>query len=168
MENNNTEIKVKQLLLKRNMTIKTLCENIGITENGLYKMLKNGSIRMDTLGKIASVLNVPLIELFPDSFEALDLLYSQPYYGVGYTLEKRVNKANVDIKGIADLLQECLRDRIETEKSIDTIIQKSIKEKTYSRQNIIEDLMSIISDNNYKDVVAEIKAKGGFKERPVK
>lgn len=51
-------IKIKELAKDNNITIKSLASQVGITEQGLHKMIKDNSASAETLDKIAQVLNV--------------------------------------------------------------------------------------------------------------
>lgn len=65
--------KLKQALREKNMTQGELCEKIGMTANGLKKMIDNGTTRVDTLEDICRVLDVPIsrfieVKVKPESF----------------------------------------------------------------------------------------------------
>lgn len=58
--------KIRALLLERKMTMRELASDIGITEQGLHKLMKENSTKVDTLEKIAEKLNVPVTVFFGD------------------------------------------------------------------------------------------------------
>ncbi len=52
--------KLKKALKDKGMTQGELCEKIGMTPNGLKKMIDLGTTRVDTLESICKVLDVPI------------------------------------------------------------------------------------------------------------
>lgn len=59
--------KIKELADKQKLSIKQLCKQIDITDVGLAKMIKNNSLKVTILEKIANVLQVPVSYFFDDS-----------------------------------------------------------------------------------------------------
>jgi transcriptional regulator with XRE-family HTH domain len=55
---------IKVLCDKRRMPVKELAAKCGITEAGLHQMLRNQSMKIDILEKIADVLDVPVSSFF--------------------------------------------------------------------------------------------------------
>jgi transcriptional regulator with XRE-family HTH domain len=64
MSDNQLELEIKNLLKKRNLHIGELCEKIGMSHHGLNKTLKNNTIKLETLQKIADVLEVSITYFF--------------------------------------------------------------------------------------------------------
>ncbi len=58
--------RIKTELEKRKITIKTLCAELGCSEQGFHKMVKNGSMKVDILEKISSLLGLPVAYWFDD------------------------------------------------------------------------------------------------------
>lgn len=59
--------KVKILLSEKGSTEQKMCEDIGITNVGYYKMMRNESMNVNTLEKIANYLGIPLWHLLADT-----------------------------------------------------------------------------------------------------
>ncbi len=53
--------KIDALLKDKRMTVKDILEDIDMSETGYYQMLKNHSMKITTLEKIAAKLEVPII-----------------------------------------------------------------------------------------------------------
>nr|WP_302831810.1 helix-turn-helix transcriptional regulator [uncultured Bacteroides sp.] len=56
--------RIKELCQERGITQKELAEKMGITDISLNKTLRGEYPQLQTLEKIATVLNVPIAELF--------------------------------------------------------------------------------------------------------
>ena len=61
---------IRDLSKKRNITIRMIANQVGITDGALQNMIKNGRTNTETLEKIATVLNVP-VGIFFDDFPNL-------------------------------------------------------------------------------------------------
>lgn len=59
--------KINLLLTIKKITVRKLASEIQVSEVGLHNMLKSGSMKVDTLAKIADFLEVPLSYFFEDS-----------------------------------------------------------------------------------------------------
>ena len=59
-------IKIKHIAEEKNITFKSLCGEVGVTEAGLHQMIRNKSIKVDILEKISIVLKVPISHFFED------------------------------------------------------------------------------------------------------
>ena len=57
---------IRTLSKNRGMTLKKLSELLGISENGLQRIIKTNSTKIETLEKIAKILNVSITVFFPD------------------------------------------------------------------------------------------------------
>lgn len=55
---------IKVLLRKKNITIRDFSSRIGLTEQGLQKLIRENTTRVDTLEAIARELNVSIVEFF--------------------------------------------------------------------------------------------------------
>lgn len=65
--------KLKKLLKEKSITQGQLCEKIGMSQDGLKKMIDNESIKVKTLESICDTLDVPLtyfldVEVKPEGF----------------------------------------------------------------------------------------------------
>lgn len=90
---------IRELCIQKNITLKELSEEIGISQNGLQRILKDNSTRIDTLEKIASFFEVPITYFFQDDEE-----------GVSETVELKTENENLK-KRIAELEEELLEDK---------------------------------------------------------
>ena len=72
-------LKIKELCEKKNIKLKELAEMIGITPEGITNIIKTNSTKIDTLERIAGILNVPVtyffdIEYKPEPDGKIDIL----------------------------------------------------------------------------------------------
>ena len=51
---------IKLELEKRGISVKDFCRQIKLTEQGLYQMIRNESMKVDVLERISNALNVPV------------------------------------------------------------------------------------------------------------
>lgn len=58
--------KLKKVLAEKKITVKDLCERIGITEGGFYLTVKNNSFKVATLELISEELDIPMTYWFVD------------------------------------------------------------------------------------------------------
>lgn len=70
--------KIKELAKDKDITIKSLAAQVGITEQGLHKMIKDNAASADTLDKIAQALDVSPIIFFQDSKNVDDSTNIEP------------------------------------------------------------------------------------------
>jgi transcriptional regulator with XRE-family HTH domain len=61
------ENRIKFFCKKNGLSIRQLCIKIDVTENGLAKTFKNNSLKVETLQKIANVLEIDIREFFGDT-----------------------------------------------------------------------------------------------------
>jgi DNA-binding Xre family transcriptional regulator len=54
---------IKKLARSKHITLKSICQNIGITEQGLNSMFKYKTLKLETVIKIACFLNTTLYQL---------------------------------------------------------------------------------------------------------
>jgi len=64
--------KIKDLADEKNMSVNAIAKRVGLTNQGLYKMIRNNSMQVDTLELVAAVLGVPAAT-FLDCGQALDV-----------------------------------------------------------------------------------------------
>lgn len=65
------ERKIKNRLRQKGITFKDLAAKIEMTEAGLYRTLKNNTIKLDTVNKISSILGLPLTVLLDENLSAI-------------------------------------------------------------------------------------------------
>lgn len=61
--------KIKNLSRIKGLSIRQLCLKIDMTESGLNRALKNNSVKIDTIQRIADVFEVPIQYFFSDTDE---------------------------------------------------------------------------------------------------
>lgn len=98
MEINLIEKKVKNIAKTRNMSIRKLCKEIGITENGLSSMFKNNTLRVDVLEKISNVLEVPINTFFTENY------LQKPNDEIKKTFENTMNSIELQFESIIKFL----------------------------------------------------------------
>jgi DNA-binding Xre family transcriptional regulator len=59
--------KIKSLAKKQKVKIKELAQTVEVSEVGLYQMLRNQSMKVETLEKISSALSVSPVTFFDDN-----------------------------------------------------------------------------------------------------
>ncbi len=60
---------IKTLLKEQNISIRDFAKEIGITEQGLQKLIRENSTKVETLELIAKKLNVSISAFFPEGAE---------------------------------------------------------------------------------------------------
>jgi DNA-binding Xre family transcriptional regulator len=60
----NIDLKIKKILIEKGVSAKELVAKIGMTENGFAYSIKNKTLKLNTLEKIAEVLGVPISSFF--------------------------------------------------------------------------------------------------------
>lgn len=58
---------IKSIAASKNISLKFIADNVGITPTGLSKIIRTNSTSMDTLTKIANILDVPVQTFIVDS-----------------------------------------------------------------------------------------------------
>ncbi|MDR1091094.1 MAG: helix-turn-helix domain-containing protein [Prevotella sp.] len=59
-------LKIKEIAKEKKVSIKELSASAGITEQGLQKLIRENSTKVDTLEAIAKKLNVPISVFFSE------------------------------------------------------------------------------------------------------
>ena len=65
--------RIKKIAENKNLAIKDLAERISLSEAGLHQMIRNESIKVSILEKIAEILGVSVINFFEEELR-LDVL----------------------------------------------------------------------------------------------
>lgn len=63
--------KIKLLAKKQKVKVKELAKTVDISEVGLYQMIRNQSMKVETLEKISTALNVSPVTFFDDNVEGI-------------------------------------------------------------------------------------------------
>ncbi len=90
---------IKFLLKERNKTFKSLCSDIGMTENGLKAALKNRTIKFITLLQICLVLDITIYQLLFGKDE-IDFSQVSPSYN------KEINKLHEEYDNLKEKYKE--------------------------------------------------------------
>lgn len=107
-------LKIKELLKERKMTIKSFSADIGMTEQGLQKLIRDNSTKIETLELIAEKLNVSISVFFDENIQsnsALSLTDNQFKYFV--------DKIEAQAKEIGRLEQELENSHKKSDNSMD-------------------------------------------------
>lgn len=71
---------IKRLCEKKKVDIKLLAAKSNLTEAGLHKMIRNKSMKVENLEKVAEVLNVSMSVFFEDGEEKSITDWEKKYY----------------------------------------------------------------------------------------
>jgi transcriptional regulator with XRE-family HTH domain len=93
------ENSIKELAKDEGITIKNLCSQIGMTEQGFATSLKNQTLKIETLEKIAKIFDVPLSYFFGEDYQEMYESLTDKIY----TLKKYVRKMALKGKGVIDI-----------------------------------------------------------------
>lgn len=137
---------IKSIAQARQISIEQLAEQVGIKSQAIHLMVRTGSTRIETLEKIADVLQVPCKIFFDDDFKIEDFQrlvikgHHNPFslYGSANIYEAAKNEAVADSQAlikvkddlIASLQQQVSDLRSDKEELKETIadLRKRIKE----------------------------------------
>lgn len=61
--------KIKEKCFELNISIKYLCQEINISEQGLNQMIRNQSMKIEVIENIAKVLDIPVCYFFEEDFK---------------------------------------------------------------------------------------------------
>lgn len=65
--------RIKRELERRNISIRSISKNIGVTEQGLHQMIRNGSMKISVLEEISKFLDVDIAHWFEDDRKILQV-----------------------------------------------------------------------------------------------
>lgn len=137
---------IKTIAQARHITIEQLAEQVGIKSQAIHLMVRTGSTRVETLEKIAEVLQVPCQIFFDGQFKIEDFQrlvisgHHNPFslYGTANVYQAAKNEAVADTEAvikakddlIASLQQQVSDLRADKEEQKETIfdLRKRIKE----------------------------------------
>ena len=74
------ELRIKEVIKEKGYSVKSLAEKMDINRVNLSNMI-NGNPTVETLGKIADALDVPVTELFVKEEKSNDIAFTCPYCG---------------------------------------------------------------------------------------
>lgn len=94
-------LKIKELLKEKKITIKSFSADIGMTEQGLQKLIRDNSTKIETLELIAKKLNVSVMVFFDENTQADN---AQPLTDSQFTYF--IDKIEAQAKEIGRLEQE--------------------------------------------------------------
>lgn len=119
--------KIKEICSEKRMTIPQLAEKIGMSK-GFYTTLKNNTLRVDTLLKIAEVLEVPV-----NTFFDIEQLPS----------DKEINTLEIEI---LESQLDTLKERLELNKELTKHLQNDIFIHKYQMKIAYDYLFSLEGD----------------------
>ncbi len=108
--------RIRDLCDEKRLTLKELSEKIGISQNGLQRIMKDNTTRIDTLERIAKVLDVPITAFFQDKYgENEQILEEIKFQRDTYKQLNDVHNAQITIfryflKILEDNLQTIVKD----------------------------------------------------------
>ena len=124
--------KITEVLADKHLSVPQLAQKIGMSKRGLYVGIKENSLRIDTLEKIADALEVTVTVFFDED----QIANSKSELQLREEIERLTSENDLNILKVKEL-QESLKDK------------KSIINLTYSHV--------ITALNLYRDFIAEIK-----------
>ncbi len=134
--------KIDDLLTAKDLSFKLLAERIGVTRTGLYHTIKNKTLTVSALEKIAEVFEVPVIVFFEDENE------------------KWTKSALIDEVKKLDEENEVLWNRID--ELMDTIrAKRSILRLTYTQ-------LKSLQDSRLNEIISAIDESENFENHPVR
>jgi len=93
--------KIKFLANEKKITLKQICANVEITEQGLQRMFLNNSMKIETMEKIAKVLQVPASYFFEDDNKEVSKKINAGDNNVISIGNKNNNNSNAETKDLA-------------------------------------------------------------------
>ena len=124
--------KITEVLASNHLSVPQLALKIGMSKRGLYMGIKENSLRIDTLEKIAEALDVPVTVFFDED----QIINSKSELELRGEIEKLKSENDLNIKRVKEL-QESVEDK------------KRIINLTYSHV--------LTALNQYNEFITEIK-----------
>ena len=124
--------KITEVLASNHLSVPQLALKIGMSKRGLYVGIKENSLRIDTLEKIAEALDVPVTVFFDED----QIINSKSELELRGEIEKLKSENDLNIKRVKEL-QESVEDK------------KRIINLTYSHV--------LTALNQYNEFITEIK-----------
>jgi transcriptional regulator with XRE-family HTH domain len=176
------EEKLKTIVKSKGLKMEFVYTSIGMTNSGFYKMLRNETYTVNTLQRIADVLEVPITDFFvndstikavEEAKDHLDYLKSREWLNNEpkdiELIRKYVSDANRRIASLKDLhetlytLMEYTASFGHYQQGIYTILENAKENKKYQREHFIRDLKELVSVNpviNTLTLFQKVKIKG--------
>lgn len=128
----NLESNIKRALRERGWSVRKLCKTIGMTEANMYRIFKKGSIKTETLQKIADALE------FPMAYFLGEISFEEARGGEKKEEAKASDKEKADAKPRAKPRAKAKTD--EANESNEVLHEKirSLEERLADKQQIIE------------------------------
>lgn len=98
--------RIQAACAEKGKTVKWLIEQIGMTETGYYLSLRNESIKLSTIRKIAFVLDKPAVYFFSSTVEKVTVAEPAVKYGRDVLPDPDLTKAYKRIIELQDELSE--------------------------------------------------------------
>ena len=107
--------RLKELLKSNNYSVKSMAEKIGMSEQGLHASIRNDSLTVSNLEKIANALGVPVCSFFEEKTSSFEVGEQAPMYGTrhaNFNCEKLIQenehlKKEIELKDkIINLLEK--------------------------------------------------------------
>lgn len=131
---------IKDLAEQKGLTVKKLCEEVGITDAGLHQMIRNESMKIEILEKISEVLNIPVSTFFSESSDSSSSKYIGQF--------KKANIIQNNIGGQIDLSKNSDKALIKKTEEFLLLI-KELESKLSIAESKIKELEGI--NNHYWD-----------------
>jgi transcriptional regulator with XRE-family HTH domain len=118
--------KIKFLADEKKITLKQICANVEITEQGLQRMFLNNSMKIETMEKIAKVLQVPVSYFFEDDNKEVSKKINAGDNNVISIGNKNNNNTNTETKDLAVCRKEVegLKKEIELLKEMNEMLKE--------------------------------------------
>jgi transcriptional regulator with XRE-family HTH domain len=123
---------IRDLALKKNITLRHLADKIGISEGGLQKIIQHGRTNTDTLERIAHELQVHVGYFFDNANDTH--IISRPPEGTYYTVEgckpcnpvlnSELHEAYREIAALRERVSQSERLLEEKERTIQILMNK--------------------------------------------
>lgn len=126
--------KIKELCVQKGITLKSIAEEADLTENGLQKIIKNNSTKIETLAKIAKALGTPITTFFIEGELAEETkvgeIAKENLHSTIANSNNLLNEYNLQKKRIEEL-KELLNDKNKIIKLLEKDLQKTQNELAY-------------------------------------
>lgn len=135
--------RIKDLVEKKEISIRDLAERVGVRENQIHVMCRTNSTKIDTLERIAQVLDVHVSEFFDDA------------PAPAHSIEGNNNQLNE--KGAHGNINGCLNPALQERiKSLQVLIKEKDK-RIFGLEQQFESANERIAERN--ELIAELKER---------
>lgn len=144
---------IKEIARKKNISLVELAKRIGMTNPALHKMISENSTKVDTLEKIAEVLEVPITFFFQE-LSSQDLSLSDQLNELKQKLRKKEEEFERLSKEF-ELNKENYQKINDKDAEIIASLKENVNEKEFMEKVLIslfyEDWQSILSQDRKKE-----------------